>query len=158
MRLRQPLTAIRFPSMHPFIVNKIVFPLQEFVKRKPTFQYWDELEGSQWLSHSELGQLQLRRMAAQLTFAYYQVPYYRRLFDKLGLKPEEIGSFRDFERIPFRNCHWMSPIQIVVRASSAAGVLISIPRRISGPTSGSCGLRPRISHSRLALFSMSLTP
>jgi phenylacetate-CoA ligase len=87
--------------MHSIIVNKIVFPLQEFVKRKPTFQYWDELERSQWLSPAELSQLQLRRLVEQLAFAYHQVPYYRGLFDKLGLKPEEIGSLRDFERIPF---------------------------------------------------------
>jgi len=36
-----------------------------------------------------------------LDFAYREVPYYRTLFDQLGLRPTEIGSLRDLERIPF---------------------------------------------------------
>ena len=101
MRLRQPLTAILLPSMHPFIVNKIVFPLQEFVKRKPTFEYLRALERSQWLSPAELAKIQLRRLAAQLDFAYHQVPYYRELFDNIGLRSGPIGSLREFARIPY---------------------------------------------------------
>ncbi|MGH7817589.1 MAG: phenylacetate--CoA ligase family protein, partial [Candidatus Binatia bacterium] len=87
--------------MYPFIVNKIVFPLQEFVKRKPTFEYLRALERSQWLSPTELGEIQLRRLAAQLDFAYRQVPYYRELFDKIGLRPGQIGSPRELARIPY---------------------------------------------------------
>jgi phenylacetate-CoA ligase len=36
--------------MHPLLVNKVLFPLQEMIKRKPTYAYLHELERSQWLS------------------------------------------------------------------------------------------------------------
>jgi len=87
--------------MHPLIVNKIIFPLQEFVKRKPTFEHLRALERSQWLSPIELSKIQLSRLAAQLDFAYRQVPYYRELFDNIGLRSEPIGSLREFACIPY---------------------------------------------------------
>ena len=86
--------------MHPVLVNKIVFPLQEFVKRKPTYGFLRALESSQWLSAAELRELQSRGLKRQLEYAQREVSYYRRLFDQHGVRPAQINSLRDFALIP----------------------------------------------------------
>ena len=87
--------------MHPSLVQRVFIPLQEFVKRKPTYLYLRELERAQWLPPAELARLQLDRIRAQLEFAYREVPYYRVLFDAVGIRPSQIYSLRDFAAIPY---------------------------------------------------------
>ncbi len=87
--------------MHPLLVSKVVSPLQERVKRKPTYEYSRSLEQSQWLSARELENLQIERLKAFLEFAYREVPYYGALFDDMGMKPDQISSLADITCIPF---------------------------------------------------------
>jgi phenylacetate-CoA ligase len=86
--------------MHPVLAQKIFFPLQEFIKRKPTYVYLRALERSQWLSPEELRALQFHRLREQLGYAYREVPYYRELFDRIGLRPAQIHSLSDFAAVP----------------------------------------------------------
>lgn len=86
--------------MHPWIVNRVVFPLHERLKGKRTHARLRELERTQWLEPAALRELQFRRLRAHLGFAYREVPYYTRLLDEHGLPPSRIASFEDFARIP----------------------------------------------------------
>lgn len=43
----------------------------------------------------------LPKLQAQLKYAYEQSSFYRRKWDKAGVKPEDVRSLEDFERIPF---------------------------------------------------------
>lgn len=60
-----------------------------------------------WNSHfecmarDELQQLQLERLQATLNRVRRSVTFYRRLFDQVGLVPEEINSLEQLARIPF---------------------------------------------------------
>ncbi|HVS02377.1 MAG TPA: hypothetical protein VMT16_06375 [Thermoanaerobaculia bacterium] len=54
----------------------------------------------QWRSQEQLERLQLRKLRRMLAYAYHQVPYYRRLFDEVGVRPEEVRSVADLRRIP----------------------------------------------------------
>jgi len=60
-----------------------------------------------WNSHfecmarDELKQLQLERLQATLNRVRRSVTFYRRLFDQVGLVPEEINSLEQLARIPF---------------------------------------------------------
>jgi len=60
-----------------------------------------------WNSHfecmarDELKQLQLERLQATLNRVRRSVTFYRRLFDQVGLVPEEINSLDQLARIPF---------------------------------------------------------
>ncbi len=87
--------------MHPLLVNKVLFPLQETIKRKPTYAYLHALEHSQWLSARELQQLQLSRLKGLLEFAAREVPYYAALFNRAGVKPGQISSLADMTHIPY---------------------------------------------------------
>ena len=87
--------------MLPIVVNRLIFPLHEWIKGKPTLARLRELDRSQWLSPAALRETQFRAVRAHLEFAYREVPYYTRLLDEHGLPPARIQSFEDFARIPY---------------------------------------------------------
>jgi phenylacetate-CoA ligase len=84
----------------PFFARRIVFPLQERLKGKNTFQALKSLEESQWFSSDRINELQFDRLKNQLRFAYQHVPYYRRVFDEHDAPPHRINDLHDFRRIP----------------------------------------------------------
>ncbi len=59
------------------------------------------LDRSQWLSGEGLRGYQLRRLRSVLDHAHRYVPYYRDLFEKKGLHPNDITSLEDMESIPY---------------------------------------------------------
>ena len=46
-------------------------------------------------------ELQLERLRRAVAYAYDRVPFYRRRFDEIGLKPSHIVTLKDIEKIPF---------------------------------------------------------
>jgi phenylacetate-CoA ligase len=48
-----------------------------------------------------LESIQLRRLQATLERAYATVPFYRKQFEKAGLKPGDIRSLKDLDQVPF---------------------------------------------------------
>ena len=53
------------------------------------------------MAKDELRQLQLERLQATLNRVYRSVAFYRKLFNQVGLIPEEINSLEELSRIPF---------------------------------------------------------
>ena len=49
----------------------------------------------------EKEQLQLERLQHIVKYAYERVPYYKKAFDKSGVKPSDINSLKDIEKLPF---------------------------------------------------------
>ncbi len=49
----------------------------------------------------ERKRLQLERLKDVIGRAYAQVPYYRRRFDEMKIKPADIRSLEDIQRLPF---------------------------------------------------------
>ncbi len=72
------------------------------VKRvlSPYGRYRRFLMKSQWWPESKLRHYQFKKLCNIIHYAYYHVPYYRRLFDQNGIKPEDIRSLTDIDRIP----------------------------------------------------------
>lgn len=60
-----------------------------------------ELEKTQWLSPQALQAWQLERVQRMVKYAYEHVPYYRERYQQLGICPEDIRSWKDFEALPF---------------------------------------------------------
>jgi phenylacetate-coenzyme A ligase PaaK-like adenylate-forming protein len=87
-------------GIHPVLVNRVMFPLHERLKGKPTHARLRELDRSQWLAPEQVRAHQFRALKAHLEFAYRHVPYYRRLLDDHGLPPGRIASFEDFAQVP----------------------------------------------------------
>ncbi len=55
---------------------------------------------TQWYSKDELSSLQFKKLQNILNYSYEYVPFYKKRFDNLGLKPADIKNFDDFKKIP----------------------------------------------------------
>ena len=53
------------------------------------------------MSRDELSALQSEKLKKQVRHVYDNVPYYRDLMDKKGVKPEDIGGIEDLHKLPF---------------------------------------------------------
>ncbi|WP_353684843.1 phenylacetate--CoA ligase [Thermodesulfovibrio sp. 3907-1M] len=53
------------------------------------------------MAEEQLRALQLERLKQTVKRAYEKVPYYRKKFDEVGLKPEDIKTLDDIKNIPF---------------------------------------------------------
>jgi phenylacetate-CoA ligase len=55
------------------------------------------------LPREALEALQLKRLVATAKRVYAKVPFYKKTFDKSGIKPSDIKSLKDLRRLPFTN-------------------------------------------------------
>ncbi len=53
------------------------------------------------LPRKELRELQLERLKAVVQRVYERVPFYKKKFDEIGIKPEHIKDLRDIRNLPF---------------------------------------------------------
>ncbi|MGB9975963.1 phenylacetate--CoA ligase family protein [Thermovenabulum sp.] len=53
------------------------------------------------MPRKKLEELQLERLKKIVNYAYENVPFYKKTFDNIGLKPEHIKNLKDIEKIPF---------------------------------------------------------
>lgn len=61
---------------------------------------YEWLQETQWWSREELEALQASRLHELVTHAYANVPYYRKKFDEIRLKPSDITTLSDLEKLP----------------------------------------------------------
>lgn len=66
----------------------------------PDSMYWNQ--GLETMDPEEREQeIILPKLQAQLRYCYEHSAFYRKKWDRVGVKPEDIRSLQDFERIPF---------------------------------------------------------
>src|ERR1051325_10740976 len=58
-------------------------------------QYYDVLRKTQWLTRSQLGELQDEKLRRLIRHAYRNVPYYRVRMQELKVRPEDIRGQED---------------------------------------------------------------
>jgi phenylacetate-CoA ligase len=62
--------------------------------------FCSELERDQWLPAEQLAEIQAARLRAMVAFSAHRVPYYRRLFGRLGLSPADFRTPVDLAMLP----------------------------------------------------------
>lgn len=67
---------------------------------RKTFTYADRLLETQWLPADEIRAFQWGELQALLRHSYETVPFHRRRFDELGIRPEDIRDTEDYARLP----------------------------------------------------------
>jgi len=83
------------------IFRYVLFPFYEsFLRRRQTLKFLKEAEQVLSLSSEEVREKQWEKLKVLLEHAYEQVPYYRQLWDGLGLPPSKINSLDDFSKLP----------------------------------------------------------
>lgn len=63
-------------------------------------RYQTQLAASQWMSRAAIGEYQNERLRVVISHAYEHVPFYRKRFDALRLKPSDIRSPQDLPKLP----------------------------------------------------------
>ena len=53
------------------------------------------------MGRDEMRALQLDRLKKIVKYAYERVPFYKKKFDEIGLKPEDIKTLEDISKIPY---------------------------------------------------------
>jgi phenylacetate-CoA ligase len=77
---------------------QIIDILSSYKIQKSTYNF---LKKTQNWSEKKLLDYQLKLLANLLTHSYDNVPYYSKIFDEINLKPNDIQSIKDLQKIPF---------------------------------------------------------
>ncbi len=86
--------------MYEFLVKRVFTPAVDFHRGAHTMKRLEELEGTQWWPREKILALQDERLRKLIRYAYDNVPYYRRVFEQRGLKPEDIATSGDLIKLP----------------------------------------------------------
>ena len=87
-------------KVYSTFLTKIILPLADLLKGTDILKTSEFLEDSQWWSAEQIRAFQEKRLRELIAHAYANVPYYRATFDRLRLKPQEMNSSEDLQRLP----------------------------------------------------------
>ena len=82
------------------MLHKLVFGFGYFLKRPKVIWYYNGFQKSQWQSFKYLKNQQEIRLRKLIDFAYKNIPYYTKLFNRLGVKLTDIITIKDLEKLP----------------------------------------------------------
>jgi phenylacetate-CoA ligase len=82
-------------------MTKQLFYFSNFLlNRRNISSTYTSLMKTQWYSQDELLSLQFKKIQNILDYSYEYVPFYKKRFDDLGMKPDDIKNFDDYNKIP----------------------------------------------------------
>jgi len=82
-------------------LHKLLFQASYSLAGKaPVIKHYKEFMETQWWLYEELLEVQLEQLQRLIHFSYEYVPYYRHLFDSISLKPNDIKSRQDLQKLP----------------------------------------------------------
>jgi len=109
------------------------FTLPNYIR---ALYYISQLRRHQWLKEEELAKIQEKKLRAIVKHAHQNVPFYRELYDSVGIKPEDIESTEDLRKIPIitkKDVQKNYPDKMIANG-------VDINRCGIGRTSGSTGI------------------
>jgi phenylacetate-CoA ligase len=71
-----------------------------FLRKSPQFNYWLELEKTQYLQKDELVERQWSRFKSLLSYTFENNEYYRERYREKRIRPEDIKSATDIKQLP----------------------------------------------------------
>lgn len=84
-----------------FLCKNVLLPLSDIVTSQNVMNYFNFIEKAQWWPRDRLIEYQNSKLRETIKISYDQVPFYRELFDKNKLKPNDIVKHEDLVKIPF---------------------------------------------------------
>ncbi len=129
------MNAVNRGDLYSHIVRSVVAPLWAWHEKSPYLRHYENFLRTQYRPLDRVREDQWTRLKSLLAHAYAHTPFYRARFDEHGLRPEDIRSWRDFERLPLLT-------KDDIRAHRDRMVADSIPKDRLFPkkTSGSTGV------------------
>ena len=86
--------------MIPVIQRAVILPAIERLRFEPISKCLRELNRTQWYSREQLRALQWEKLRILIEHCYRNVPFYRRRFDEIGVRPGDIRNLEDFAKLP----------------------------------------------------------
>lgn len=87
-------------SLYSWFDRKVLFPIGEKLLKRDIKSFYKDAVKTEWLGESELYELQCQRLQKLIAHCYKNVPYYRNLFEKLNLTPDDIKCREDLVKLP----------------------------------------------------------
>ncbi|MFC2054193.1 hypothetical protein ACFLV7_07835 [Chloroflexota bacterium] len=82
------------------VVRDWIWPISRRLQKCNFTEKMVQARKNQRLSREELRLMQMEKLGALLQHACKYVPYYRDLFKQLGIKPEDIRTWEDYQDLP----------------------------------------------------------
>jgi len=109
--LMEQVVASRVPASAPAPVSRglrraylraylRLMPLHHWMITRSAGYYYDVLDRSQWLPAEAIRSLQEAKLRRLVNHAYWHVPYYREMLERLGLRPEGVVTIEDLRKLP----------------------------------------------------------
>lgn len=95
------------------LVKKLPFPIRQSLRHlyraiplrirygRAFWNTYNFIQESQWWSKEKLEEYQIEQLQKLLNHTYENVPYYRRVFDERDIKPKDIRSIDDLQKLPY---------------------------------------------------------
>ncbi len=125
------------------IARHVMIPLQ--ARREGSCWPWyvDEIVAWEKLSAEEIRQRQWQKLEALLVHAYENVPYYRRVFERRGLRPTDIRGLDDLGQLPV-----LSKQAILSHGDDLVARNIAAHELVDANTGGTTGIPMRFKRDR----------
>ena len=98
----------QFVYNSPYFIRNSIINIYGYFLAKKRFrgkfkEYYNFFQESQWWDFKELQEFQIMKLKELINVAYYNVPYYRKLFLEYGLTPDDFNSIEDLKKLPVLN-------------------------------------------------------
>ena len=92
-----------FRKIKHFTLTEIVLPLGDRIWNTRSHYFYHQIKKMNIWSPDDVKRWQEEQLRSLIQHHYQNTPYYTRLFDKEGLKPEDIVCLEDLHKIPAVN-------------------------------------------------------
>ena len=125
-------------SLYSLLDQKIIIPIAEKLKGRNLTGEIRFLSSTEWLTEKELYDLQSTKLKQLIEHCYRNVPYYKRVFNELGLTPDDIQTRDDLSKLPI-----LTKQIIKENFNDLISSDIDSRKSIDGSTGGSTGIPMR---------------
>ena len=87
-------------GFYNFIDSHLILPVADMLYGSSVHSRIGEFREYDGMTSEEIIAIQEDKLRKMVSHCYRNVPYYRKLFDRLGLKPEDIATRADLTRLP----------------------------------------------------------
>lgn len=86
--------------MRRILAKKLGYPLKDIYSKAPNLKTKAFLDETQYWDEKRMEEYRINKLKSLVRHAYENVPYYTELFDRIGLKPDDILTIEDIKKIP----------------------------------------------------------
>jgi phenylacetate-CoA ligase len=87
-------------GLYTTFMRNLTLPVYDLMRGTSRFQFGRVLDKTQWLPREDIERLQNRNLRFLIRHSYDTVPYYNRVFRKIGLSPEAVRCVEDLSKVP----------------------------------------------------------